>query len=62
MNLAFEPWARELLRCPICQGELTDRSSDPAGLDCAHCAVVFPVIDGIPVLLADEAQKRGPAG
>ncbi|HLS03960.1 MAG TPA: Trm112 family protein [Actinomycetales bacterium] len=58
MELAMEPWARELLRCPACHGKLTDREQTPAGLDCETCAVVYPVKDGIPVLLRTDAQPR----
>ncbi|HLR55761.1 MAG TPA: Trm112 family protein [Actinomycetales bacterium] len=58
MNLALEPWVRQLLRCPVCHGELTDREAAPVGLDCAKCQVVYPVEDGIPVLLEDEARSR----
>lgn len=56
MDLALEPWARELLRCPECRGTLTDREAEPAGLACAACAVSYPVENGIPVLLRDEAR------
>lgn len=58
MHLAMEPWARDLLRCPQCHGELTDRDQEPMGLDCAHCAVVYPIREGIPVLLKDDALPR----
>lgn len=27
------------------------------GLDCAHCHLRFPVIDDIPVMLIDQAQR-----
>lgn len=52
----IEPWVREILRCPTCKGELTDREAAPSGLVCSVCAVVYPVSDGIPVLLKDDAQ------
>ncbi len=54
---------RELLRilaCPKCRGDLR-LAPDPAedaeaqGLFCAACAVVYPIEDGIPVLLVEEA-------
>lgn len=57
MELALEPWARELLRCPVCHGKLEDREVAPAGLECALCAVSYPVENGIPVLLEDDARK-----
>jgi len=68
--VSLEPWVREILRCPTCAGELTDRealddggtlvsSLGPVGswLACAVCAVAYPIIEGIPVLLADEAVE-----
>ena len=51
---------RQILVCPRCHGVLTDETS-PAGvvgLACAACRVVYPVRDGIPVLLVDQAQPR----
>ena len=43
-----------LLACPKCLGAL---AATPAqdGLRCAACGVVYPVRDGIPVMLVDEA-------
>lgn len=54
MNL--DPVLRELLVCPNCHGELED---DPAGetLNCTGCRYRYPVRDGIPVMLVDEAVK-----
>ena len=62
-----------ILACPACQGDvkLWDEasrnfiSSKPVGLSersqykivCAKCGRRYPVKDGIPVLLVDEAEK-----
>jgi uncharacterized protein YbaR (Trm112 family) len=51
---------RQILVCPRCHGVLTDETG-PAGaigLACAACGIVYPVRDGIPVLLVDQAQSR----
>lgn len=48
---------RELLACPRCQGPLVDAVQGTA-LDCMACDVRYPVRDGIPVLLKDQAQPR----
>ncbi|MCV2394156.1 hypothetical protein OEB99_07545 [Actinotalea sp. M2MS4P-6] len=51
-------WARELLRCPACHATLADADGS---LACTGCARVYPVRDGVPVLLVDEAEP-GPTG
>ena len=46
----------ELLVCPKCKGKLVyDKKSNE--LICAEDALAFPVRDGIPVMLEDEARK-----
>lgn len=69
-STGIEPWLRQILRCPLCHGLLTDRvdvRDDASGaphaafLDCAGaCAESgtgrsYRIEDGIPVLLVDEA-------
>lgn len=51
---------RELLRllvCPRCLGGLRAIEQDgvAGGLACDACELVYPVRDGIPVMLEDEA-------
>jgi uncharacterized protein YbaR (Trm112 family) len=40
------------LVCPVCHGGLTLGSGS---VDCSGCGRRFPVVDGLPVLLADRA-------
>lgn len=48
---------RALLACPRCGGELRDATSGGLPtLVCTACALVYPVEEGIPVLLAERAQ------
>jgi uncharacterized protein YbaR (Trm112 family) len=52
----LDPALLSLLACPACKKPLTYRESGPEALDCAACRKRYPVKDGIPVLLASEAQ------
>jgi len=46
----------EIMACPECHGKLEyDKSSKE--LICNQCKLAFPVKDGIPVMLAEEARK-----
>jgi SAM-dependent methyltransferase/uncharacterized protein YbaR (Trm112 family) len=51
----LSPWARQRLRCPICHARLEEQRTQfrCTGPDCGG---VFPIVDGIPVLL-NEAQS-----
>lgn len=44
----------EILVCPRCKGELEHRTA-PEELACHSCELRYPVKDGIPVMLVDEA-------
>ena len=46
----------DILACPACKGKLTS-PEDGAHLLCQPCGLRFPVRDGIPVMLLDEAEK-----
>jgi uncharacterized protein len=46
----------EILVCPNDRGEL-DYQQDPEILVCRTCGYRYPVRDGIPVMLIDEAEK-----
>lgn len=50
---------RTILACPRCHGSLTDVGAPAVtGLACVPCGLTFPVRDGIPVLLLDQATPR----
>ncbi len=40
--------------CPSCRGTLPERPTPPA-LVCSKCGLQYPVRDGIPVMLIEEA-------
>jgi hypothetical protein len=46
----------EILVCPNDRGDL-DYQADPEVLVCTTCGYRYPVRDGIPVMLIDEAEK-----
>jgi len=48
----------ELLRCPACRGTVQAQPED-RGLLCASCGRLYPIVDGIPVMLVDEARAPG---
>ena len=49
----------DILACPKCKGEV---QLQPAGdkIVCAACRLAYPVRDGIPVMLIDEAEQTSP--
>jgi uncharacterized protein YbaR (Trm112 family) len=53
--MSLAPELLEILVCPKCKGDLQYRH-DPEALVCLACRLVYPVEDGIPVMLIDEAR------
>lgn len=51
---ALPSWVLEVIRCPADTGEL---DVTVESLTCRTCGRRYPVRDGIPVLLVDEAQQ-----
>ncbi|HEY7803734.1 MAG TPA: Trm112 family protein [Orrella sp.] len=45
----------DILVCPICKGRL-QMNADKTGLICRPDKLVFPIDDGIPVMLESEAK------
>lgn len=60
MSSAIDPRLLEILVCPLCKGPLVYRR-DAAELVCKPDRLAFPVKDGIPVMLEDDARKLDPA-
>ena len=48
---APDSW-QQLLVCPVCRGALQESAED---LRCASCQLRYPVVDGIPHLVAEAA-------
>jgi len=53
LNPQFDPSVLAQLACPACLGELRQ---DAARLVCAGCGRAYPVVEGIPVLIAGRAE------
>lgn len=45
----------EVLVCPVCKGPLT-LCREKNELQCAKCAMGFPIVDDIPVMLTERAR------
>ncbi|WP_129338209.1 Trm112 family protein [Cellulomonas endophytica] len=59
-STGLEPWVRDLLRCPVTHAPLVD-GVGPDGEPELHSTdpdrpLAYPVREGVPVLLADEAR------
>ena len=53
----LDPELLHLLVCPVCRGPLEEegREGRVEGLLCSACSLVYPLQDGIPVMLKEEA-------
>jgi uncharacterized protein YbaR (Trm112 family) len=56
---AVDPRLLEILVCPLCKGKLVYRKQDDE-LVCKADRLGYPVKDGIPVMLEEEARKLPP--
>jgi len=52
--MALNPELLNILICPACGSALREKENN---LQCTECKNIYPVEDGIPVLLADRAKK-----
>ncbi|HWO69507.1 MAG TPA: Trm112 family protein [Actinomycetota bacterium] len=58
--MSVDPELLELLVCPNCRGEVEYLEDEERIVCRGECGYRYPVRDGIPVMLIDEAEK--PAG
>lgn len=64
MKHDMKPWLREILRCPVTGSELVDETDADGAPVLVSVAVdgtrggrlAYPIREGIPVLLADDAS------
>jgi uncharacterized protein YbaR (Trm112 family) len=48
----------DILACPVCKGPLQE-NKDPEELICRGDRLAYPVRDGIPIMLVEEAREVG---
>ena len=52
--MSLDPKLLEIIACPKCKGRLELRA-DGSALLCQACRLVYPVVDDIPNLIAEDA-------
>ncbi len=55
MDMIDKEWL-EILACPVCK---TDVRLEEDRIVCTKCGRRYPIKDGIPVMLVDEAEMPG---
>jgi len=60
VSSAIDPRLLEILVCPLCKGPLVHRR-EAGELVCKADRLAFPIKDGIPVMLEDDARRLDPA-
>jgi uncharacterized protein YbaR (Trm112 family) len=53
--LAIKKELLEILVCPVCKVAV-QLTTDESGLKCPQCRRVYPIRDGIPTMIVDEAR------
>ncbi|WP_432831516.1 Trm112 family protein [Dactylosporangium sp. CA-092794] len=59
--MSVDPALLSILRCPDEHHAELELDPEAQTLTCTECGRVFPIRDGIPVLLLDEATGPAPA-
>lgn len=55
----ISPELLAIMQCPACHGDLVE-DEGRAALVCNSCGLAYPVRDGIPVMLIEQATPREP--
>lgn len=59
--MPLDPRLLSLIVCPACRADLRELPED-RGLECTGCGRIYPVRDGIPILLVEESAAPGAKG
>jgi uncharacterized protein YbaR (Trm112 family) len=55
--MVIDPELAEILRCPKCRGKVVEKRVPVGeGLGCHACRLLYPIVDGIPNLLVEDAR------
>ena len=54
--MAIDKELLEILCCPKCKGDIRLTENED-GFVCESCKLKYPIKDGIPVMLIDQAEK-----
>ena len=57
MSNEIDPKLLDILACPVCKTPVHLKGDDR--LVCGQCGRAYPIKDGIPVMLVDEATFEG---
>ena len=60
--MSLDPRLLEILACPDTHHAPLDLDEGAQELTCTECGRVFPIRDGIPVLLLEESRLPTPPG
>jgi uncharacterized protein YbaR (Trm112 family) len=55
-SMFVDPYLLKILVCPVCREKVEEKEG---ALECRGCSRRYPVRDGIPVMLEEEAEKKG---
>ena len=55
--MEVSPKLIEMLVCPVCKTPVK-LTPDSQGLRCATCHLIYPIRDGFPVMIKDEARSE----
>ncbi len=53
----IDPSLLEILACPACKSDIKQAGEDTLVCQSPSCGLKYPVRDGIPVMLVEEASK-----
>ena len=53
--MSVPQYALDILVCPVCKSKV-ELLADESGLKCVSCRRIYPIRDGIPGMLAEEAK------